>query len=124
MEAIAGKVQLLRRRGLIEAAQNVADVVPQIRPYTAPVVEFKKPFEATVFEASNHWGTPQKNLLSTVKLYFTTWKRAELLRKRGDAELEGRSDRRRRTNRKSSKRVHDGEPIINFLNFLLSCSFH
>src|ERR1017187_718865 len=58
MEAIAGKVKGLRRRGLIETTQNVFDVVHQIRPYAAPVVAFKEPFQAPVFEASDHRDTP------------------------------------------------------------------
>ena len=58
MQAIAGKVERLRRCGLIEAAQNVFYVIQQIRPYPAPVVAFKKPFQAPVFEASDHRDTP------------------------------------------------------------------
>jgi hypothetical protein len=46
MQAIPGEVERLRRRSLIEAAQNVFHVLQQIRPYPASVVAFKEPFEA------------------------------------------------------------------------------
>jgi len=58
MQAVAGKVKRLWRRGLIETTQNVFYVVQQIRPYAAPVVAFKEAFQAPMFEASNHRGTP------------------------------------------------------------------
>jgi hypothetical protein len=40
MQAITGKVERPRRRGLIEATQNVFDVFHEIRPYATPVVAF------------------------------------------------------------------------------------
>jgi hypothetical protein len=58
MQPIAGEVKGPRRRGLIKATQNIFYVIQQIRPYPAAVVAFKKPFEASVFEASDHQGTP------------------------------------------------------------------
>ena len=58
MQTITGKIEGLRCRGLIETAQNIFDVFHKIRPYPAPVVAFKEPIQASVFEASDHQGTP------------------------------------------------------------------
>jgi hypothetical protein len=58
MEPVAGEVERLRSRGLIEAAQNVLHIFPQIRPYPAPVALLMKPFQAAMIEAPNHQDTP------------------------------------------------------------------
>src|SRR5580658_5522010 len=71
MQAVAGKVKCLRARGLIETAQDVFNVFQKIRPYPASVVAFEKPFQAPMFEASNHHDAV-KQYLPIVKLYFTT----------------------------------------------------
>jgi hypothetical protein len=44
MQPVAGQVERLRRRSLIEAGQNVLDHFPQIRPYAAGVITFMEPF--------------------------------------------------------------------------------
>jgi hypothetical protein len=57
MQAIAWEVERLRRRGLIEAAQNVF-YVHQIRSYVAPSIAFKEAFQSSVFEVPNQEDTP------------------------------------------------------------------
>jgi len=54
MQPVAGEVERLRRRGMIEAAKNVFDRFQQIGPYAAPAIAFMEPFQAPVFEAPNH----------------------------------------------------------------------
>ncbi len=58
MQAIAWEVERLRRRGLIEAAQNVFYIVHQIRSYAAPVIAFKEAFQSSVFEVPNQEDIP------------------------------------------------------------------
>ena len=54
VKPIAWQIQRLRYGRAVEAAQDIHDILQQIRPYSAPVVSLMEPFEATIFEASNH----------------------------------------------------------------------
>ena len=54
MQSVTGKVERLRRVRLIEAAKNVLNRVPQIRPYTASIVAFVEPCETLVLKAPYH----------------------------------------------------------------------
>ncbi len=44
--------------GSIETGENVFYLFQQIGPYPALIAALKEPFQAPVFEASDHQGTP------------------------------------------------------------------
>jgi hypothetical protein len=71
MQAIAGEAERLRCRGLIETARNVFHVFQQIRAYSAPVVAFKKAFQARCLKLLII-GVPQSNTcrLSSYSLHY------------------------------------------------------
>jgi hypothetical protein len=58
VQAIAGKVQGLRRLSLIEAGENILNRVAQIRPYSAAIIPFVQSFEAAMLETPYHQRTP------------------------------------------------------------------
>ena len=54
MQAIAGKIERLGRRGLIETGQNIFYVLQQVGSYPAPVVAFEESFQTPVLKAPDH----------------------------------------------------------------------
>jgi hypothetical protein len=58
VKTITGKVERLRRIGLIEPGKNVLNHVQEVGSYAAPVAPFIKPFQASMLEARNHNDTP------------------------------------------------------------------
>jgi len=57
MQPVAGEVEGLRRRRLIEAGKNVLYRFQQISPYPAPVAAFIQPFQAPMLETSDQQDT-------------------------------------------------------------------
>ena len=54
VQPIAGKVERLWPRGLIETGKNILDRFQQIGPYQAPVAALLKAFQAPMLEARDH----------------------------------------------------------------------
>ena len=56
MQAIARKIQGLRRRGRIENRKDAFDSFQQVGAYPASVAAFLEAFQAPMLEAPNHQG--------------------------------------------------------------------
>jgi len=54
MQPVAGKVEGLRRRGLIETCKNILHRFEQIRAYLAPIIALIEAFQTPMLETSNH----------------------------------------------------------------------